>query len=104
MAEATKPAQAATLGQARIAGRIDAVRSKSTQQGKMFLTLLKLPAADAYSSPSTVEVRSGERLGGNGEEISILVRIGGYPRSYKPDGEDTPVRTAENSLQFVGHA
>ena len=54
------------LGQARIAGRIDSMRRNLGQAGSVYRTLLKLPAPDSYSSPSTVEVRSTERLGAQG--------------------------------------
>jgi hypothetical protein len=107
MAEATKTAAAVALGQARIAGRIDGTRTKSTTAGRLFFTLFKLPAPDQYASPQTIEVRSSERLGAVGDEVSVIVSVGGYPRSYdaKGDhGEKEPVRTAENTLQFVSFA
>ena len=106
-AQAVKAPTAANLGVARIAGRIEGTRTKSTQQGKVFFTLFKLPAPDSFSSPSTVEIRSGERIGATGDEASVLVTVKGYPRSYDAnDGEGgkTTVRTAENVLDFVGHA
>lgn len=92
------------LGQARIAGRINGVRSASTASGKMFFSLLKLPAPDAYTSPATVEVRSGERIGSPGDEVSILVSIGGFARSFDRKDGSGSVATAENALSFVGHA
>lgn len=94
------------LGVARIAGRISAVRRLSRQGGSEFRTVLKLPAVDQYSSPATVEVRSGERVGSIGDEVSIDVRVGGYPRSYRPkdDPDAQAVTTAENVLQFAGAA
>lgn len=102
MAEA-KPVEGIPARQARVFGRIAASRSKSSAQGKLFFTLLRLPAADAYSSPATVEIQSSERLGGADEEVSVVVEIGGYPRSYS-DKEGGQVRTAENVLRFVRFA
>lgn len=106
MADANTKPVAAPLGQARIAGRIASTRVKNTQDGKLFLTLLKLPAPDQYSSPSTVEVRSPERLGKPDEEVSVLVNIGGYSRSYQVEGDDgkETVRTAENTLTVAAYA
>lgn len=93
------------LGQARIAGRIQSLRRVSSGGDTTFRTVFKLPALDAYSSPATVEVRSKERLGQVGDELSVLVNIGGYPRSYMTkngDGDDAKVQTAENVLTFAG--
>lgn len=105
MADATK---AQALGQARIAGRIAGSRRLSGQEGTTYRTLMKLPAIDRFSSPQTVEVRSAERLGNTGDEVSITVELGGYPRSYdtKPKGQDEggTVHTAENVLKFVAFA
>jgi len=96
-----------TLGTARIAGRIQGQRVVNSNGAKTFRTILKLPAADVYSSPATVEVRSQERLGAVQDEISILVGVGGFPRSYEhkgQDGESQKVQTAENVLQFLAVA
>ena len=101
MAEAKAVVQ---LGQARIAGRIQGVRRVTANGSTVFRTLFKLPAADQYSSPATVEVRSDERLGSTGDELSIVVNIGGYPRTYESkgaDGEPSRVTTAENVLSFA---
>lgn len=107
-APAVKPTNSTpSLRLVRLAGRIESARSKSSARGKLFFTLLKLPAEDAYSSPATVEVISSERLGGSGEEVSIIVRVGGYSRSYDAkddDGQRSTVRTADNTLSFVEFA
>lgn len=95
------------LGQARIAGRIQGQRRITGASGTHYRTLLKLPAPDAYSAPSTVEVRSDERLGQAGDEISIFVNVGGFPRSFEskgPDGDPVRVTTAENVLHFAAVA
>lgn len=97
---------AGALGEARIAGRVHAVRSRKSAHGTMFLTLMKLPAASVYESPGTVEVRSEERLGAVGDELALRVRVGGYYKSYARSEENGGgrVETAENTLVFVGHA
>lgn len=93
------------IAQARLAGRIHSVRAKSGAAGKYFLSLLKLPAADPYSGPGTVEVRSAERLGALGDEVSILVSVTGYARTVRPkDADAQPYQTADNVLSFVGVA
>ncbi len=99
-------ADKATIGVARVAGRIAASRRINGANGATFRTVLKQPAPDQYSSPSTIEVRSTERIGAVGDEVSIAVRIGGYSRSYRPKDDPTgaPIATAENVLEFAGHA
>lgn len=105
---ATAQAEKPVSVQARLVGRIAHVRSVGTQGTKTFRTLLKLPAPDSYSSPSTVEVRSTERLGPVDGDVSILVIIGGFPRSFEGKGErgepGETVRTAENTLTFYAFA
>lgn len=108
MAQATAEKPLA-LAQARIVGRVTNVRSRVSGANKVFYTLMKLPAPDSYSSPSTVEVRSTERIGSVDADLSIIVNIGGYPRSWEqkdergmPTGDRVP--TAEIALSFVAFA
>lgn len=93
------------LGEALLSGRIVSARAIKTQDGRVFLTLVKLPAPDEFTSPQTIEVRSTERLGEVGSDWRGKVRIGGYARQYnttdKETGEVTSVRTAEVRLQLV---
>jgi hypothetical protein len=108
-AQALKSQNAPVLqaGQARIAGRLVGLRSRNGQDGRTFYNLFKLPAPDAYSSPQTVEVRSKERLGARDDDLSIVVQVGGYARSYKArddEGETAQVQTAEVTLTFVAFA
>lgn len=91
---------------ASIAGRIDYARSYRDREGRrVFLTLLKLPAPDQFTSPQTIEVRSTAKLGEVGDSWRGSVRIGGYGKSYSttdPEtGEKRPVRTADNLLTVV---
>lgn len=93
------------VAQTLIAGRIAHKRRIATQNGPLILTLVTMPALDAYSSPSTVEVRSKSPIGDTGEEVRVKCRIGGRARSYKgtdPEtGEMKPVRTADISLEAI---
>lgn len=76
-------------------GRIEHVEKYQNN----FHTLIKTPAEDAYSHPSTIPLRSKSRLGSVGDEISVNFRIGGVPRTYqrkdKETGELIPARTAD---------
>jgi hypothetical protein len=86
----------------RLAGRIDSRRQNKNVNGVTFITLLALPALDRFSHPDTVEVVSSENLGELGAEVSIVCRVGGYPRKVTPKDEDRkPYRTADNVLRFV---
>lgn len=100
-----QPGTGPKLGEALVAGRIVGVRSISTQNGKLWLTLVKLPAPDEFTSPQTIELRSKDRPGSMGEDLRCKVRIGGFGRSYdktdKDTGEQVTVRTAEVRLDIV---
>lgn len=108
MSEAVKaqPLSAPTLPLvAFLTGRIAARRAINTRDGRQFITIVKLPAPDEYTSPQTVELRSRIPLGEFGDTFSGKVRIGGYGRSYQatdPEtGEKRTVQTADNSLTVV---
>lgn len=106
MAEA-QGAKPTPNGQTRLVGRVAGVRRMSGQ-GAHYRTLVRLPAPDQYSSPQTVEVRSDERIGQADDELSLIVQVGGFARSFQGKGEHgepgAPVRTAENVLRFVAFA
>lgn len=95
----------AAAGVAKLSGRVFNVRRISGREGPVFITIIRLPAADAFSSPATVELRSKDRIGQAGDDVNVSVRIGGYGRSYKatdPEtGEQRVVQTADNSLTVV---
>lgn len=90
------------LAESILQGRLDFVRKAGTAG---FSHLLVLPAPDAYSSPSTVEIIATNRLGAPDEDIRVRVRIGGYRRTYKTTDKDTgevrTVKTADNRLFAV---
>jgi hypothetical protein len=95
----------AVLGVVYLRGRVHSKRRVQTQAGPLHLTILKLPAKDQYSAPSTVEVRSKESLGDVGDDVSVKCAIGGYGKSYEvkdaETGEIKRVSTADNQLTQV---
>lgn len=93
-------------GQTFLAGLIAGRRRISGQSGSLWLTVIKLPAADEFSHPATVEVRSHSPIGDVNEKWQGVVTVTGYPRSYntKPDpetGEIKAVKTAQVALEVV---
>lgn len=68
-----------------IAGKIVSQRRHENKQ----YTVIRCPAADEYSNPSTVEVRSQARLGDVEQFVELDVRVSGTLRSfnYVKDGE-----------------
>lgn len=70
----------------RVVGRVDSVR---VYDGKRY-TLVVCPAADAYSSPQWLEVRSKGALGARGDEVNVDVRVGGFKgRPFRVTDKDT---------------
>lgn len=90
----------------RLVGRIENVKRISTARGPMFANLVKLRAADEFSSPATVRVMSAERCGEPGQTFDQVVQVGGYGRSYQTTDEETGrkvnVPTADNTLTVIG--
>ena len=85
-----------------VVGRIDASRSHDGTRYTRVLT----PAPDAYSRPQTVEIRSKQKLGDRGEEISVTAKLGGYTRKPfrsvdKETGETTMVTPVDLTLDAV---
>ncbi|MBI5658375.1 MAG: hypothetical protein HZC43_02235 [Nitrosomonadales bacterium] len=100
--------KAPTLGVAQVylQGRIAYARTSKTENGRLFLTILKIPAVDQYSHPATVEVSSTTKLGEINDDWKGVCQVGGYPRTYdgKPDpetGEVRTIRTATINLRVV---
>lgn len=94
------------MAQTYLQGRIAYARTTKTENGRLFLTILKIPAADQYSHPATVEVSSDHKLGEVNDDWKGVCQVTGYPRTYdsKPDpetGEVKTVRTATISLRMV---
>lgn len=83
-------------GQAFLIGRVSDV--KRTDKGTY--TILATPAPDAYSHPAFHEVGSERPFGRPGDEVKIVVALGGYRRSFRTkDGE--LIHTVDNSLRLV---
>lgn len=86
------------VGQCVVQGRVFAIR----KAGKLFEHLIVMPAPDPYSSPATLSVMSERRLGEKDEDVRVVVRLGGYRRSYKTTdqetGEQRTVQTADVKL------
>lgn len=84
-----------------IAGRCIGVRKVND----IFLHLVTMPAPDAYSHPSTVEVAADSRLAEKEGDFKAMCRITGFARQYKKTDEDTGeikiVRTADVRLTAV---
>jgi hypothetical protein len=90
----------------RIVGRIEDVRRVNSQNGSVFAHLVKLPAADEFTSPQTIRVTAQDRCGEVGATFDQLVQVGGYARNYQTTDDETgrkqTVRTADNTLTVVG--
>lgn len=84
-----------------VTGRIE---GSKTYEGKRY-TQVMTPAADAYSRPQLVEIRSKARLGEKGEEISCRCVLGGFQRKAyetkdKQSGEIVKVVPVEHTLDL----
>ena len=85
-----------------IKGKIDARRRYENMNYVRIVT----PAADAYSRPQVVEVRSKERIGEIGEEVTISAMLGGYTRKNfrvtdKETGETSIVTPVDMTLDHL---
>ena len=96
------------LGVAYLRGRIRTRRRAKRGGTDGVCTVMSLPAPDTYSMPQAVEVWSVKALGVPGDEVSVKVQIGGYPRSFDRTEEDeegykrkVPVQTADNTLTVI---
>lgn len=88
--------------QVQIKGRIEASRS---YEGNRYTRIIT-PAADAYSRPQTVEVRSKGKLGEKSDEVTVVCTLGGfqrkpYPVKDKETGEVTMVIPVDHVLDAV---
>jgi hypothetical protein len=85
----------------RIVGRIDFVKQGTSKGKPSFLTLVKTPAPDPFSAPSTVEVRSGVRLGAAGDDVELFANLKGYSQSGVSQKTGEPYRRAQNVLEAI---
>ncbi len=85
-----------------VQGRIE---GSKTYEGKRYTQVIT-PAADAYSRPQLVEIRSKGRLGEKGEEVACQCTLGGFQRKAyetkdKSSGEIIKVVPVEHTLDLV---
>lgn len=85
-----------------VVGRIETSR---THEGRRY-THVMTPAADAYSRPQLLEIRSKAKLGDKGEEVSVNCLLGGYQRKAyqakdKATGEIVTVVPVEHTLDLI---
>lgn len=85
-----------------IKGRIDHTRRHESTWYTRMLT----PAADTYSRPQTVEIRSKQRIGQISDETAVLCKLGGYTRKAfrsvdKDTGETSMVTPVDMTLDAV---
>ncbi|HEY3300356.1 MAG TPA: hypothetical protein VGJ90_06215 [Methylophilaceae bacterium] len=88
--------------QGYISGRIISQRKIKTQQGNLFLTVLRLPSPSEYDHPATVELRSSESLGLAGDDWQGHVRLHGMSNVY--DTKSTDTETGEVSTSTIRSA
>jgi hypothetical protein len=85
----------------RILGRVDHVKQGTSKGKPSFLTLVKTPAPDPFTAPSTVEIRSTVRIGTVGEEVEIFANLKGYAQSGTSEKTGEPYRRAQNVLEAI---
>jgi hypothetical protein len=95
-------APAAQAMRVLIVGRI--VSSKGLDKGGR-MTVIVTPAPDAYSHPSTVEVKSQQQLGAKGDDVRVACMLKGYMRRFeftdKRTGEVKQGERADHTLEAV---
>lgn len=85
-----------------IKGRIDASR---LHNGVRY-TRITTPAADEYSRPQTIEIRSKAKLGEREEVVAVRAKLGGFARkpfksTDQATGEITMVTPVDLTLDAV---
>lgn len=90
------------FNQMMVRGRVEETR----RHGNTSYTRVLCPAADEYSRPQTLEIRSKSRLGQKGDTITQLCLVGGYKRkpfmaTDKDTGEQTRVVPVEHTVDAV---
>lgn len=92
----TKPMEVTVIG------RIDNVRR---HDGKAYTRLLT-PAADAYSKPQVLSIRSKNKLGSQGDEVTVTCLLGGYQKKAfryvdKDSGETEMITPVDMTLDLI---
>ena len=99
---AAKPARQMAFNQMMVRGRIEETR----RHANVSYTRVLCPAADEYSRPQTLEIRSKARLGQKGDTVTQLCVVGGYTRKAfratdKETGETTMVTPVDHTVDAV---
>jgi hypothetical protein len=94
-------AKPANTNKAMICGRIDSVRSYPTQNGDRYETRVIQPAADEFSSPSSVGITSKKRIGAKGDDVKVVVDVAGFKDSFTDKKTGEVIQTARNVLYAV---
>lgn len=94
--------QSLSFGECVIRARIEGSRRF---EGKSYTRIVQ-PAASSYDKPAVNEVISNQSLGSPGDEVTVRVRIAGYPRkpydfTDQKTGEVRRVQPVENQLVAV---
>lgn len=101
MSEATAkpvPFHQIALMEVRISGKL----LHSRRANQQYYTQLRTPAPDEWSHPSTVEVRSKDKLGETDDVLNLRCRLSGSVRSFQYTDRDTGERkTGFDSKVFL---
>lgn len=71
------------------------IEGKITRQRRherKFYTIITAAAADVYSMPAMIEVRSDEQLGQEGDVVKIICRVSGFVRQFDYTERGTGIR------------
>lgn len=101
-ATSAKPSPKMGYCQAMVRGRIEETR----RHGNNTYTRILTPAADEFSRPQSLEIRSRARLGQKGDVVTCLVQLGGYTRKAfratdKDTGETSMVTPVDHTLDAI---
>lgn len=100
---ATAPVRPALpMMQVSICGRVEEVQ----RFDGMYATRIICPAADEYSQPQNIKIRSKTRIASRDEVITVVARLGGYKRkpfkaTDKDSGEIVSVVPVDMTLDLV---
>lgn len=101
-AAAPKTARQLGFNQVMVKGRIE----ESRRHENTSYTRVLCPAADEYSRPQILEIRSKARIGQKGDTVQQLCFLGGFTRkpfnfTDKSTGEQTKVTPVDMTLDAI---
>lgn len=99
---APKTARQMGFNQVMVKGRIEETRRHENTS----YTRVLCPAADEYSRPQTLEIRSKARIGQKGDTVQQMCFLGGFTRkpfmaTDKSTGEQTKVTPVDMTLDAI---